>query len=108
MRKKIFAFMPYVIVLAVIFYALPLLISDTGSGMFLMLLIIPLLTFACSAIYGKLQGFNIFFTFITVILFAPTIYIFYNSSASIYIVVYGIVSLVGNLIGMLFYKNKNN
>ena len=107
MSKRISAFIPYVIALAITFYALPFLICDTGSGMFLMLLIIPLLTFACSVAYGIRQGFDIFFTLITVIIFVPTIFIFYNSSAWIYIVAYGIVSLVGNLIGMIFYKKKN-
>ena len=108
MNKKITAFIPYVIALTIIFYALPFLISDTGSGMFLMLLIIPLLTFICSVVFGIRQGFNIFFTLITAVLFVPTIFIFYNSSAWIYIVAYAIVSLVGNLIGLMFNKNKND
>ena len=108
MIKKLSAFIPYVIALVIIFYALPFLICDTGSGMFLMLIIIPILTFACSAIYGVRQGFNIFLTLITVILFVPTVFIFYNSSAWIYIAVYAIVSLAGNLIGTVFYKNKSN
>ncbi len=69
MSKKIPAFIPYVIALVITFYVLPFLISDTGLEMFLMLLVIPLLTFACSVVFGIRQGFNIFFTLITVILF---------------------------------------
>lgn len=108
MNKKTTAFIPYVIALAIIFYALPFFISDTGSGMFLMLFIIPLLTFICAVVFGLRQGFHIFFALVTVILYAPTIFIFYNSSAWIYIVAYAIVSLVGNLTGMMVNKNKND
>lgn len=58
MKKKILALLPYVIVLAIIFYVLPLLIKDTGSGMFMLLLVIPLLTLICGVIYGVRQGFD--------------------------------------------------
>ena len=39
-------------------------------------------------------------------LFFPTIFIFYNSSAWIYVVAYAVISLVGNLVGWPFYKKK--
>lgn len=58
MKKKILVLLPYVIVLAIIFYVLPLLIKDTGSGMFMLLLVIPLLTLFCAVIYGVRQGFD--------------------------------------------------
>jgi hypothetical protein len=40
------------------------------------------------------------------ILFAPTIFIFYNTSAWVYIITYAIVALVGNGIGRIFYRKR--
>ena len=40
------------------------------------------------------------------ILFAPTIFIFYNASAWVYIIAYSVVALIGNGIGRAFNKRK--
>ena len=106
MKKKILALLPYVIVLAIIFYVLPLLIKDTGSGMFMLLLVIPLLTLICAVIYGVRQGFDFLLPVTATILFAPTIFIFYNRSAWVYIIAYAVIALVGNGIGRAFHKKK--
>ena len=106
MRKKLSAFLPYILALAILFYILPLRIRDTGSGMLIMLLVIPFLTFLCSVIYGIRQGFQPLLALVTAILFAPTIFIFYNESAWIYIVIYAVITLVGNGIGGAFYKKE--
>lgn len=108
MKRKLTAMIPYLIVLAVLFYAVPLLIRDTGSAMLLMALVIPLLTLICAAVYGKRQGFHPLFALITAVLFTPTVFIFYNSSAWIYIVIYAGISLGGNGIGGAFYKPDLN
>ena len=99
-----FILTPYIIFLSIIFYVLPLLIIDTGSGMFILVLVIPVLIFVCSVIYGIKHGFSPLFTLITAILFAPSILIFYNSTAWIYIVVYSIISFVGNIIAIIPHK----
>ena len=41
------------------------------------------------------------------VLFIPTIFIFYNETASIYIGVYGVISLVGNLLGSFIRKSDD-
>lgn len=106
MKKKLFALIPYAIALAMNFYVLPLLIKDTGSGMLMMLLVIPMITFVCSVIYGVRQGFDFLLPIIATVLFAPTIFIFYNDSAWIYIVAYAVIALAGNGIGRIFYKKR--
>lgn len=106
MKKKLLALMPYAIVLVVIFYVLPLLIRDTGLAMFIMLFVIPFLTFVCAVIYGVRQGFDFLLPIIAAILFAPSIFIFYNTSAWIYIVAYAVIALAGNGIGRIFYKKR--
>lgn len=106
MKKKLLALMPYTIALAVNFYVLPLIIRNTGAAMLMMLFVIPFLTFACTAIYGVRHGFDFLLPIIVIILFTPTIFIFYNMSAWVYIVVYAVIAFVGNGIGRAFYMKR--
>ena len=96
---------PYIL-LIINFYLIPLFIRDTGSAMFIMLIIIPLICLIISAIYGYKKGFNVSYILAVALIFIPSIFIFYNSSAYIYILIYSIIALVGLLIGMLIYKSK--
>lgn len=95
---------PYLVVNIIGFYLLPIVIKDTGSAMAVMLLGSPLICLINSAVYGIKNSFNLLYSLIVALLFAPTIFIFYNSSAWIYIVGYGIIALVGNFIGKLFHR----
>lgn len=106
--KKLLVLLPYLVVMLVSFYILPLLLVDTGSAMLIMLVAIPLITLICSLVYGVHQGFNLLFPIITMVLFAPTVIIFYNLTAWVYIIVYGGIVLVGNAIGNVFYKKRQN
>lgn len=104
MKKKPLKFIPYLIALAIDFYILPLLVMGTGSGMFMMLIVIPLLAFLCAVLYGVRQGFDGLLPLGAAVLFAPTIFIYYNETAWVYIVGYGVVAAIGNGIGRMFYK----
>ena len=64
MKTKLLAMMPYVIVLMINFYALPLLITNTGLAMLAMLAVMPLITFICAVIYGARQGFGLLFALV--------------------------------------------
>jgi len=37
-------------------------------------------------------------------LFIPTIFIFYNESAAVYVLIYGLIAAIGNFLGSLFKK----
>lgn len=106
MKKKLIALIPYIIVLILNFYLLPLLATDTGMAMFIMLCIIPTITFCCSVACGVRQGFNLYLPVTVALLFAPTIFIYYNYTAWVYIIVYVLISLMGTGIGRLFYKKR--
>lgn len=106
MKKKLVDLVPYAIVLAIDFYLLPVLIKDTGMAMLLMLCVIPLIAFIVSLIHGVRQGFNLLLPIAVILLFSPTIFIYYNESAWIYTIIYGIIALVGNGIGRKFYKRR--
>lgn len=99
---KIKKMLPFLIVMALDFYILPFLIRDTGTAMIMLMVVMPLICLVCAAIYGAKYSFNLLFCVLVTILFVPSIFIFYNSSAWIYVVYYGIVGIIGNTIGMLF------
>ena len=106
MRTKFLRMLPYCVIFALIFYLLPLIIRDTGSAMFVMLMLMPLLAFLTSAVYGLLCGFQPLLSLLCAILFLPTVWIHYNSSALVYTLIYGVVSLLGIGLGTLFHRKK--
>lgn len=97
----------YLIIAICAFYLLPLIIKDTGSAMFVLLMAMPFIIFISSFFYGLFNGINLVYVLIIAVLFIPTVYIFYNLSAFVYFYIFGIVALVGNLIGGLVNKFKN-
>ena len=105
--KKIREMSVYLIVIILAFYALPVLINDTGSGIFFLLILIPIICFLTSIIYGIRHSFNLIFLLIIMALFIPTIFIFYNESAAVYVLIYGIIATIGNLLGSLIKKMSN-
>lgn len=86
------------------FYVIPCFIKDTGSGMIVMLMIIPLVCLVTSIFYGIRNGFDFWYVLIVAIMFIPSIFIFYNYTAWVYVVAYTVIALLGNLITLPFRK----
>ncbi len=101
MKKRFLSLLPYLAVLAAVFYLLPLLMQDTGSAMFLMLCVMPLAAFLTGAVHGLRRGFSLL-PLAALLLFLPTIFLFYNSSAWVYAPAYALIVLAGNGAGKLF------
>lgn len=93
-----------------LFYILPffILILDLNFWILLLIFINPLVTLINSFIYGLKSGFCVIFPILVGILFVPSVFIFYNSSALIYAIIFGVVSLIGNIMGYLFRKIRNS
>jgi hypothetical protein len=89
----------YFLASAASFYLFPLLGNSTGSFMLILLVIIPLTCFVISFIYGFKNGWNMFFPIAIGILFIPAIFIYFNSTAWVYIVGYSIISSAGVFVG---------
>lgn len=96
----------YILFLSCIFYLLPPMIINTSMAMLILLVVTPLLTFLLVLYYGLKQGFSLWLILLTGLLFVPTIFIFYNDSALIYVLLYTGIALIGNGIGSLFAKFK--
>lgn len=106
MKKKAAALAPYLLVLAADFYLLPFLAADTGTAMVLMLCVMPLVALITAVIYGLRNGFCVTLPIAAVLLFIPTIFLHYNSTAWVYAVAYGVVVLAGVGIGKRFYGKR--
>lgn len=104
MKKTLSTALPYAVILAAAFYLLPWLARSTGAAMLVMLFVIPLACFACAAVYGRRHGFGLILPVMTVLLFAPTVLIYYNSTAWPYIAAYGGIALAGTSAGHIFHK----
>lgn len=99
MLVKSKCFWPYMLVLAAAYYLLPLLMVDTGSAMFILLVCIPLVVFVNSFIFCRRYHFQWLMIVLTMVLFLPGIAFYYNSSAACYSVFYGVVSAAGCFAG---------
>ena len=89
---------------AVIFYTLPIIANKTGAFMLILIIIIPASCFITGLIHGALNGFNWFYPVLVSVIFVPAVFIYFNSSDSIYIFVYGETALVGTGAGGLLKK----
>lgn len=98
------------IILGLIYNLLPAFIRDTGSGMFLLLLVLPAATLSISVFYGLRQDSILLFPCISGFLFVPAVFLYMNTSALFYVLLYGAVSFAGYGIGkcMTILAGKNN
>lgn len=96
------------IVVAMMYYCIPLyLVKDTGSGIFLLLMVIPIIVFLISLVFAIKNGFKWYFSIIVGLLWFPNVFIL-NDSASSYTMVYGAISFIGQLIGNLLRKYRKS
>lgn len=94
----------YYLIIFIAFYLVPILIKDTGSGMTILLIVIPLITLINSLIYGLRNTFDFIYPLVVAIMFIPTLFIYYNASAWIYIISYSLIALIGELLGKTLQK----
>ena len=59
--KKIREMSVYLIVIILAFYVLPAFINDTGTGIFFLIILTPIICFVTSIIYGIRHSFNLIF-----------------------------------------------
>ena len=104
--KKSIVILPYVGVLSVCFYLLPMLAKNTISGMIILAIIIPLVCFALALIGGLRGALKPMFSVIVGIMFLPSVFIFLNASALIYCIAYGLLFLLGSLVGAAIRRAK--
>ena len=92
------------VVVALLYYFIPVfLIQDTGSVMFFIVIGIPVIVFVVSMLFSVKFGYYWYFPIVIGLLWIPNLFLI-NYYADIYILMYAVVSLIGQLIGMIFKK----
>lgn len=94
----------YYLIILIAFYLVPIRITDTGSGMAILLIVIPLIALITSLIYGLRNTFDFIYPLVVAIMFIPTLFIYYNTSAWVYIISYSLIALIGELLGKTLQK----
>ena len=102
MRSKLLPLLPYVLALCVDFYLLPLLMRDTGAAMFLMLCVMPLAPVLTGVVCGVRRGFRLLLPAAALVLFLPTLPLYYNYTAWVYAPAYAVIVLLGMALGRAF------
>ena len=97
--------LPALFVLFMFFYLLPFFGQDTGSFMVILLLITPAACLVVSLYQGYRTGFHIAFPLLAGILFAPTLVLYYNYTAWVYILIYALIATAGMALGSAFHKH---
>ena len=72
--------------------------------MLTLLILLPLVCFLVALVYGVKHSFSLVYSILIMVVFIPTIFIFYNETASIYVGIYGVISIIGNLLGTFIKK----
>jgi len=92
-----------------VIYLFPLTIKGEESAISCLLLYIPAALLFIGMWLGIKEGFFWQYALGAALLFVPTVWLYFNTSAWVYAPAYGILSLIGNLLGSgvrLFRERK--
>ncbi len=106
--KGDFKILSYLFANILVFYTIPLLCNPTGMSIPYLLLLIPSLCLITAIIFGIKYNFRLVYPLLVMLVYTPSIYLFYNDSVIIYLLMYGMLALAGNLIGSVFNDDKKN
>ena len=98
--------LPYIAVMAVLFYLIPPLLAGTGFEAFSLNIITPACCLGSGIIFGKINGWVWYYCVIVALIFAPTIVLNYAQSDLPLIFEYGGLALMGSLLGYAFHRDK--
>lgn len=104
--KVIRSLWAYVGLILIAYLWLPRLIVDTGSGILILLGILPFLVLVLSVIW-RLWGMAWYWLgLFPAVLFVLPMFLYMNESAWIYCLYYGVIALCGVLIARMFGSKK--
>ncbi len=93
--KKNYVF--YLVLLGV-YYLVPFIARTNELAMFAIFLLNPIVCAVLSVFYTERNGFKFRFALATAVLFLPAIFIFYNSTALVYLFVYALFAIVAGFV----------
>ena len=108
MKELIKKYYIYILVIFAFYVVAPLLCRDTGSAIFTLLCLLPAILLILSLVYAKMNGVKWYLSPAVALLWLPTVFIYYNESAMIYALIYGVISFIGQGVGFLINTIPNS
>ncbi len=96
---------PYLLVMIVLFYAVPPLLYGTIFFDFALKVVTPACCLGGGLVFGKRNGWVWYYCIVVAAIFAPTLVLNYSQSDLHYIFEYGLLALMGNLFGYAFQRS---
>lgn len=104
--KKCLPYILYPAVPLVPFYLLPLFNADLGVYIIMLLFVFPALCIGSGILSGLRHGFNWVMALIIALLMLPGVFIFYNSTALVYVSAYALLFALTNVLCAFFARKK--
>ncbi len=99
-------FISYFLLAIIGFYVFPLFCSKEIVDSYFLTAVNPIVFFICSYCYGAVRPHSWWFPISLVMIFIPTLFIYYDKSDWYYLVGYAGVSIIGSAIGWFLYKKR--
>ncbi len=104
-QNTLWAFL-FALPVALAFYLLPLISKYSAYSLSVLTVIVPVIAAFMSLVFGIRYGRELTISAAIILMLSPSIFLYYDSSACIYIIAYGVLSVVFSRIGAYFHKEK--
>lgn len=115
MTKMIKRYVPYAIIILLVYMLFPLFFVFTGAEYqaytpIIYDVIFPVVAIGCSVVYAKKYGIDFFFSLVAPIIYIPSMIIYNGISANniIFVAIYLVSSIFGLFLGDMFFGQKKN
>ena len=105
-KVPFYKWLPYLVAMVFIFYALPPMLEKTVFEDFALMIFIPACCLGGGVIFGKVNGWVWYYCIVVALIFAPTLVLNYAQSDIHYIFEYGGLAFMGSLLGYAFHRDK--
>jgi len=105
-KVPFYKWIPYLLAMIFIFYALPPLLEGTVIEDFVLKIFIPACCLGSGVIFGKVNGWVWYYCIVVMLIFAPTLVFNYAQTDIPLILEYGTLALMGSLLGFAFHREK--
>lgn len=99
---------PCYIALLASFWLLPLLMVNVGMAALILLLLMPVASFACGLWHGVSYGFSWWLPLMCCAFYLPTIFVYYNYTAWVYVIPNVLIIVAGLGIGSQIRKKHKS
>lgn len=98
--------LPFLAVMIAVFYIFAPLLAGSRFASFTTGVFAPACCIGCAVVFGTVYGFRWYYFIVTMLVFTPSVFINHSRLELKLIFLYGMISLMGNLLGSAFHREK--